>query len=110
MRGLHDFDLERAYKLILKNATVPGKGGRRYLDEYMERGWIAEKDTVNVPTWDEYKGAVTKTQEYAYDDYAVALVAKELGDEANYKLMMERSNNYKTLFRSVLSLLPVHVP
>ena len=53
---LHDFDLERAYKLILKNATVPGKGGRRYLDEYMERGWIAEKDTVNVPTWDEYKG------------------------------------------------------
>ena len=64
----------------------------------MERGWIAEKDTVNVPTWDEYKGAVTKTQEYAYDDYAVALVAKELGDEANYKLMMERSNNYKTLF------------
>ena len=98
LRGLHDFDLERAYKLILKNATVPGKGGRRYLDEYMERGWIAEKDTVNVPTWDEYKGAVTKTQEYAYDDYAVALVAKELGDEANYKLMMERSNNYKTLF------------
>lgn len=43
LRGLHDFDLERAYKLILKNATVPGKGGRRYLDEYMERGWIAEK-------------------------------------------------------------------
>ena len=95
---MHDFDLERAYKLILKNATVPGKGGGRYLDEYMERGWIAEKDIVNVPTWDEYIGAVTKTQEYAYDDYAVAFVAKELGDEANYKLMKERSNNYKTLF------------
>lgn len=100
LRGLRDFDLERAYKLILKNATVPGKGGRRYLDEYLERGWIAEKDTVNVPTWDEYKGAVTKTQEYSYDDYAVALVARELGDEANYNLMMERSGNYKNLFDS----------
>ena len=98
LRGLHDFDLNRAYKLILKNATVPGEGGRRYLDEYIERGWIAEKDTVNVPTQDEYKGAVTKTVEYAYDDYAVALVAKELGDEANYKLLMKRSENYKTLF------------
>lgn len=98
LRGLHDFDLHRAYKLILKNATVPGEGGRRYLDEYIERGWIAEKDTVNVPTQDEYKGAVTKTVEYAYDDYAVALVAKELGDEANYKLLMKRSENYKTLF------------
>lgn len=98
LRGLKDFDLERAYKLILKNATVPGRRGRRYLDEYMERGWIAEKDTTNVPTQDEYKGAVTKTVEYAYDDYAVALVAKELGDEANYRLLMERSGNYKTLF------------
>jgi predicted alpha-1,2-mannosidase len=98
LRGLHDFDLNRAYKLILKNATVPGRGGRRYLDEYLRQGWIAEKDTTNVPTWDEYKGAVTKTVEYAYDDYAVALVARELGDTENYELMMKHSQNYKNLF------------
>ncbi|MCD7941162.1 MAG: GH92 family glycosyl hydrolase [Bacteroides intestinalis] len=98
LRGIQNFDLERAYKLILKNATIPGRGGHRYLDEYLERGWIAEKDTTNVPTQDEYKGAVTKTVEYACDDYAVALVAKILGDEENYKALMERSNNYKTLF------------
>lgn len=30
-RGIHDFDLEKAYKLILKNATVPGRGSRRRL-------------------------------------------------------------------------------
>jgi len=101
LRGLKDFDLERAYKLILKNATVPGNGGRRYLDEYLDRGWIAEKDTVNVPTWDEYKGAVTKTVEYAYDDYATALVAKELGDTENYNTLMSRTGNYKNLFDSV---------
>lgn len=98
LRGITDFDLERAYKLLLKNATVPGRGGRPYLDEYIERGWIAEKDTTNVPTWDEYKAAVTKTVEYAYDDYATALIAKELGDEEHYTLLMGRSNNYKNLF------------
>lgn len=98
LRGLKDFDLERAYKLILKNAMIPGKGGRPYLEEYIDRGWIAEKDTTNVPTQDEYKGAVTKTVEYAYDDYAVALVAKALGDEQNYELLMRRSENYKKLF------------
>ena len=98
LRGIRDFDLERAYKLLLKNATVPGRGGRPYLDEYMERGWIAEKDTVNVPTGDEYKAAVTKTVEYAYDDYAMALLAKELGDEENHNLLMSRSSNYKNLF------------
>ncbi len=98
LRGITDFDLERAYALLLKNATVPGRGGRPYLDEYLERGWIAEKDTTDVPFWDEYKAAVTKTVEYAYDDYATALIAKELGDEENYRTLMERSNNYKHLF------------
>lgn len=98
LRGIRGFDLERAYKLLLKNATVPGRGGRPYLDEYIEQGWIAEKDTTNVPTHDEYKAAVTKTVEYAYDDYATALIAKELGDKENYKLLMKRSANYKNLF------------
>lgn len=98
LRGIRDFDLQRAYKLLLNNATVPGKGGRPYLDEYIAQGWIAEKDTTNVPTWDEYKAAVTKTVEYAYDDYATALIAKELGDEEHFNLLMKRSENYKNLF------------
>jgi predicted alpha-1,2-mannosidase len=98
LRGIRGFDLERAYRLLLKNATVPGRGGRQYLDEYITRGWIAEKDTTNVPTWDEYKAAVTKTVEYAYDDYATALIAKEMGDKENYSMLMARTSNYKNLF------------
>ena len=98
LRGIRDFDLKRAYDLMLKNATVPGRRGRPYLAEYIERGWIAEKDTTNVPTEDEYKGSVTKTLEYAYDDYATALVAKELKDKKNRKMLLRRSQNYKTLF------------
>ena len=98
LRGLRDFDLKRAYALMLKSATVPGRGGRPYLNEYLERGWISEKDTTNVPTEDEYKGSVTKTVEYAYDDYATALVAHELKDKKNEKLLLRHSQNYKTLF------------
>lgn len=97
-RGIRDFDLQRAYQLLLKNATVPGRGGRPFLDEYIERGWIAEVDSTGVTTEQEYKAAVTKTQEYAYDDYAVAQLAKLLGDKQNYKLLMQRSSNYKNLF------------
>jgi predicted alpha-1,2-mannosidase len=98
LRGIKGFDLNRAYQLLLKNATVPGRGGRPYLDEYMAKGWIAEKDTTNVPFYNEYKAAVTKTIEYAYDDYATALIAKALGDKENYQLLMKRSSNYKNLF------------
>ncbi|MBQ8047236.1 MAG: glycoside hydrolase family 92 protein [Prevotella sp.] len=98
LRGIKDFPLDRAYKLLLKNATVPGHGGRPYLDEYLQQGWIAEKDTTDVPFYNEYKAAVTKTIEYAYDDYATALVARELGDKANEKLLLEHSKNYKNVF------------
>ena len=98
LRGIRNFDLQRAYALMLKSATVPGRGGRPYLDEYIERGWISEKDTTDVPTEDEYKGSVTKTLEYSYDDYATALVAHELKDKKNEQLLMKRSQNYKTLF------------
>ena len=98
LRGIHGFDLQRAYDLVLKNATVPGRGGRPYLDEYLAQGWIAEKDTTNVPHWDEYKAAVTKTVEYAYDDYAVAQIARLLGDKKNYKMLMEHAQNYRNVF------------
>ena len=97
-RGIRDFDLERAYKLILKNATVAGRGGRRYMDEYLEKGWISDKDTVDMPFYIECKGGVQKVLEYAYDDYAPAQVAKVLGDKENYAFLMKQSQNYRKVF------------
>ena len=41
---------------------------------------------------------MTKTLEYAYDDYAVALLAKALGDTDNYAMLMKRTSNYKNVF------------
>ena len=100
LRGVRGFDLQRAYRLMLKNATVPGRGGREFLDEYLRQGWIAEKDTFDVPTWNENgtKASVTKTVEFAYDDYATALVARELKDKRNEKLLLLHSQNYRNLF------------
>ena len=98
LRGIRGFDLERAYKLLLKNATVPGRGGRPFLDEYMRQGWVAEKDTTDVPYYNEYKAAVTKTVEYAYDDYATALLARELGRQDDYAMLMKRTKNYRNVF------------
>jgi predicted alpha-1,2-mannosidase len=96
LRGLRDYDVKNAYQLILKNATV--EGTRKYVDEYNTKGYIAEevveKPVVNTVR----KAAVTKTLEYAYDDYAVALMAKELGDMDNYNMLMKRTGNYKNVF------------
>ncbi len=97
-RGVHNYDLRRAYKLILKNATVPGRWGRAYMDEYLEKGWISDKDTVGMPYYIEAKGAVQKVLEYSYDDYATAQVARILGDDSNYELLMKHSQNYRNVF------------
>lgn len=96
LRGLHDFDLKEAYRLMLKNATV--EGTRKYVDEYNTKGYIAELDTAHPVTETVTKAAVTKTLEYAYDDYAVALLAQQMGDTASYRMLMKRSKNYKNVF------------
>ena len=93
-RGIQGFDLERAYKLILKNATVPGRHGREHMAEYVTKGWISDKDTTGLPFYDEFKGGVHKVLEYSYDDYATAQVAKVLGDMENYEKLMKQSRNY----------------
>ena len=53
----------------------------------------------SIPRWETRSTAgVTKTLEYAYDDYAVALLARELKDEDNYRSLMKRSGNYVNVF------------
>lgn len=98
LRGIKDFDVKKAYNLLLNNAFKEGKGSRPYIKEYINRGWISEMDIENPQLETKAKAAVTKTQEYSYDDYAIALLAKEMGDAANYKTLMKRSKSYKYLF------------
>lgn len=95
-RGLRDYDAKNAYQLMLKNATV--EGTRKYVDEYNTKGYIAEDDVENPVVNTVRKAAVTKTLEYAYDDYATAQLGKALGDNANYEMLMKRTKNYKNVF------------
>ncbi|MDB5157822.1 MAG: alpha-mannosidase [Mucilaginibacter sp.] len=95
-RGLRDYDAKNAYQLMLKNATV--EGTRKYVDEYNTKGYISEEDVENPVVNTVRKAAVTKTLEYAYDDYATAQLGKALGDNANYEMLMKRTKNYKNVF------------
>ena len=97
LRGNRGFDVNRAYNLVLRNATVQGPS-RQWLDEYIAKGYISEMDVENPVTWTVCKAAVTKTLEYSYDDYAVALLADALGDKENRDMLMKRTSNYKNLF------------
>lgn len=97
-RGIDGFDVKNAYKHLLNNAFTEGRS-RPHLNEYMEKGYIADQE-VPTPHNVEIKGkaGVSKTLEYAYDDYSLAQMAKALGDTANYNKLMARSNNFKNVF------------
>lgn len=100
LRGIRGFDVEKAYELMVGNATKEGSP-RDYLDEYMEKGYVAEVEFDEYPdVGTSAKSAVTKTLEYAYDDFAVALLAEQLGDQEKQTYFMERSRNYRNLFDS----------
>jgi predicted alpha-1,2-mannosidase len=97
LRGIKGFDVKKAYELLLNNATKENRSRPRVM-EYIEKGYISEPDLAN-PTLETVAAAgVTKTLEYAYDDYAVAQLAKELGDTQNYNMLMKRTGNYKNMF------------
>lgn len=104
LKGLRGFDVKSAYNLLLRNATVEG-GTRPYIKEYMEKGYVPEQDIEFPVIETKATAGVTKTLEYAYDDYAVALLAKELKDTANYRMLMKRTCNYKNLFDPTTKLM-----
>ncbi|WEK36362.1 MAG: GH92 family glycosyl hydrolase [Candidatus Pseudobacter hemicellulosilyticus] len=97
LRGITDFDVQAVYQLLLRNANVDG-GARPHIKEYIEKGYISELDVKNPHVETKAKAGVSKTLEYAYDDYSLAQLAKKLGDSARYRELMKRSQNYRNVF------------
>ena len=84
-KGIEGFDVEKAYE-ALKTTMMQDQ---RSLKELKEYGYIP----YNLGN-----ESVTKTLEYAYNDWCVAQMAKALGKEEDYAYFSERAKAYKELF------------
>lgn len=96
-RGIKDFDVKKAYEYLLNNAYKEG-GTRPYIQEYIEKGYISDPDVENPHVETKAKAGVSKTLEFAYDDYALAQLAKEMGDEEHFQDLINRGQNYRNVF------------
>jgi predicted alpha-1,2-mannosidase len=96
-RGITNFDVQDLYRLMLRNANLEG-GARPHIAEYIQKGYISTIQVSNPEVETKDKAGVSKTLEYAFDDYAVAQLAKILKDTATYRVMMARSKNYRNMF------------
>ncbi|MDF2193782.1 GH92 family glycosyl hydrolase [Paraflavitalea sp. CAU 1676] len=97
LRGIGDFDINATYQLLLHNANVEGRA-RPHLNQYLKLGYIPDPEIANPHVETKAAAGVSKTLEYSYDDYSLAQIAKKLKDTANYRILMERSKNYRNMF------------
>ncbi|WP_031428905.1 GH92 family glycosyl hydrolase [Flavimarina sp. Hel_I_48] len=97
LMGIDGFDVDKAYELLLNNAYKEG-GTRPHIKEYIEKGYISTPEIKNPNTESKAKAGVSKTLEFAYDDYSLALLAEKMKDSVHYNDLKQRSQNYKNVF------------
>jgi predicted alpha-1,2-mannosidase len=85
MKGITDFDANKALEAMKKSAMEDRNG----LSSYKKFGYIKMLDAGE---------SVSKTLEYAYDDWCIAQFAKKLGKMDDYNYFIKRAQNYKNLF------------
>ena len=96
LKGIHDFDIEYAYRSMRKTALDPTPdgaafSGRRGAGPYLEYGYCPA---------DMMDEAVSKTLEYAWADYAIGQLAKSLGKEEDAVLFAEHARYYRNTWNS----------
>ncbi len=84
-KGIRRFDTEKALKAMIKSAHQD-QFGLKYL-----------KTEGYIPAGKEGE-SVSKTLEYAYDDWCIAMMAKDMGKDDIYKEFIERAQYYKNIF------------
>lgn len=85
LKGIKDFNVEKAYEAIRKTALTDRAGMGAYR-KYQYIPYELENESVS------------KTLEYAYDDWCVAQMAKALQKEDDYLFFLKASRNFTHLF------------
>jgi predicted alpha-1,2-mannosidase len=108
-KGIRGFDAEAAWALIRKNAfEIPtieeykNGLGRRAIASYLQYGYIPMEDSV--PDAFHKKEQVSRTLEYAYDDYAASTMARALNKTEEYKKLWLRSFNYENVLDKTVGM------
>ena len=85
LKGIRGYDTEKAFE-AMKHSAMQDKLG---LKSYKQFGFIPVEEESE---------SVSKTLEYAYDDWTIAEMAKAMGKTEDYKVYTERAQYYKNVY------------
>ena len=94
LKGIGDFDPKKALAACVATANI---------DEYRGIGLYKKYGYVPYDVTDHYNSenwSLSKTLEYAYDDYCIARMAEKLGEKQIADEFYKRSLNYKNVYNS----------
>jgi len=108
-KGIRNFDFEKAYEGLKKNALeatmLPWRNGPMCSIDtfYLENGYYpalnpGEKETVPQVHSFEKRQAVAVTLGHSYDDWCLAQLAKALNKNTEYEYFMKQSRNFYNLY------------
>lgn len=102
LKGFRDYDVKFIYNAMRMKALefpkppTPPDAARSGLKYSNELGYIPA---------DRVAESVSKTLDFAYDDWCIAQMAKELGKNEDYTLFMSRAGNYKNIWDNQTSFM-----
>ena len=96
LKGIGDFDAEKALEACVKTANLDGYRG---IGVYKEKGYVPY-DLKPYENW-----SLSKTLEYAYDDYCIARMAEKMGKTDVMKEFDARAENYRNVFNPATSFM-----
>jgi putative alpha-1,2-mannosidase len=93
LKGIRDFDVEKAYQAMRRTAlapTPPGSAfsGRQGVERYLQYGYCPAGLVER---------SVSRTLEFAWADHAISLLAEALGHREDAALFREHAQFYRNL-------------
>ena len=85
LKNIREYDTEKAFEAMTHSASRDKLG----LKSYKKFGFIPVEEESE---------SVSKTLEYAYDDWTIAQMAKAMSKNNDYKTYLERAQYYKNVF------------
>lgn len=101
VKNLTGIDWQHAYEAVTNDAenepldwSVEGRGG---LMSWKRLNYIPALD-YDYLGYGTNSRSISRTVEYAYNDFCIATLAKGLGNQADYTKYIQRSSNWKNLY------------
>ena len=92
LKGFRGFDAEKALEACIATANCDEYRG---IGAYKEQGFVPYdvKDQYNADNW-----AMSRTLEYAYDDYCIARMAQAMGRDSIAEVFYRRAGNWRNQY------------